>query len=70
MDGYVKEKIKTRVNEPVFGTVPIESDIITYLNINDELLKERCKRRGVKHKEALGMKKILKMRFIQLRIGL
>ncbi|WP_234122429.1 MmcQ/YjbR family DNA-binding protein [Clostridium hydrogenum] len=57
MDGYVKEKIKTRPNEPVFATVPIESDIIIYLNINDELLKEHCKKRGVKLKEALEMKK-------------
>lgn len=57
MDGYVKEKIKIRPNEPVFGTVPIESDIIIYLNISDELLKENCKKRGVKLKEALEMKK-------------
>ncbi len=55
MDKLVKEKIKIEAGQPVFGTVIIDSDLIVYLNISEELLRERTKRRNVDFNDAKRM---------------
>ena len=57
MNELVKKNIKSIVGRPVFGTVIIKSDIIIYLDIDDNLLFKRCKKRGVNFTDAINMKK-------------
>lgn len=45
MTRLVKEKVKVEKGKPLFGTVILGCDLIIYLDINDELLKERCKKK-------------------------
>lgn len=56
MDRLVKEKIKIQAGKPVFGTVIIDCDLIVYLNISEELLKQRTKSRNVSFNDAKMMK--------------
>ena len=56
MDRLVKEKIKIKCGQPVFGTVIIDCDLIVYLDISDELLQERTKSRNVDYQDAKNMK--------------
>lgn len=39
MDKLVKEKIKIKSGQPVFGTVIIDSDLIVYLNILQNVIE-------------------------------
>ena len=57
MDKLVKEKIKISVGSPVFGTVIIDSDLLVYLDIDDELLKSRTQKRNVDFTNAVNMNK-------------
>ena len=56
MDKLVKERIKIQAGQPVFGTVIIDCDLIIYLNISEELLKQRTKIRNVSFDDAKRMK--------------
>ncbi len=56
MDRLVKERIRIKPGQPVFGTVIIDCDLIIYLDISDELLQERTKSRNVDYKDAKNMK--------------
>lgn len=56
MKELVREKVKSIVGKPVFGTVVIKSDIIIYLNIENDLLEKRCKKRGVNFADSINMK--------------
>lgn len=56
MNRLVKEKIKVKKGNPVFGTVILDCDLIIYLDISDKLLKERTKKRKVNFKDAKNMK--------------
>lgn len=56
MDRLVKERIKIKVGQPVFGTVIIDCDLIVYLDISNELLLERTKSRNVNYQDAKNMK--------------
>lgn len=60
MDKLVKEKIKIEKGNPVFGTVIIPSDIIIYLDIDDETLKERCKKRNADFENSNNMNNKIK----------
>jgi ABC-type polar amino acid transport system ATPase subunit len=57
MTKWVKEKIQIKKSFPIFGTVVIDSDLIIYLKIDDELLKKRTETRGVKYLDAKNMQK-------------
>ncbi len=56
MSRFVKEKIKIAPGKPVFSTVLIDCDLIVYMNISDELLRERCKKRNVDFENAKNLK--------------
>lgn len=55
MNELVRTKLKICPGVPMFGTVLLDSDLIVYLHISDELLKERCNMRGVDFNNAKGM---------------
>jgi hypothetical protein len=50
-----KEKVNVEAGKPVFGTVVLDCDLIVYLRINDELLRERTNLRGVSFNDAKNM---------------
>ncbi len=56
MSRFVKEKIIIAPGKPVFSTVLIDCDLIVYMNISDELLRERCKKRNVDFENAKNLK--------------
>lgn len=53
----VKEKVKIKPGEPVFGTVVIDSDLVVFLKISDDLLKKRTAQRGVSFEDAKNMQR-------------
>ncbi len=55
MDELVRTKLSIRPGCPMFGTVLLDCDLIVYLHINDDLLKERCLLRGVDFINAKNM---------------
>ncbi len=55
MTRLVKEKVRIQKGSPVFGTVIIDCDLIMYLRISDELLKERTHGRRVSFLRSLRM---------------
>ncbi len=57
MTRLVKEKVKIEAGKPVFGTVVLDSDLIVYLHINDELLKSRTELRNANFEDAKNMQK-------------
>ena len=57
----VKEKVRIEPGNPVFGTVVLESDLIIYLRISDELLKKRTGLRGSKFEDAKNMQKAIEV---------
>lgn len=59
MTRLVKEKVKVEKGKPLFGTVILDCDLIIYLDISDELLKERCKKRKTNFKSAKDMQKMI-----------
>lgn len=56
MDRLVRERVKIKEGQPVFGTVIIDCDLIVYLNISDDLLRKRATSRGVNYSDAKSMK--------------
>lgn len=52
-----KERIKIEPGSPVFGTVVLDADQVVYLHIEDELLKERVKKRGKDFEDAKNMQR-------------
>ena len=59
MTKVVKERIKVQAGQPVFGTVVLDSDLIIYLVIDDELLRKRTDLRQVNFNNAKNMQKRL-----------
>lgn len=55
MISLTKEKIKIKAGKPVFGTIVLASDLIIYLHIGDELLRERSDLRQVNFEDAKNM---------------
>lgn len=57
MTRLVREKVKIEKGKPVFGTVLIDSDLIIYLKISDELLGKRTHLREARFEDAKNMQK-------------
>ena len=57
MDELVRTKLKIQPGTPMFGTVLLDCDLIIYLHINDELLKERTNLRNTDFNNAKNMQK-------------
>jgi len=55
MDKLVRERLEIVPGVPMLGTVLIDCDLIIYLHISDELLKERTIKRNVDYVTAKGM---------------
>lgn len=55
VESLAKKYVKVVPGEPVFGTIVFDSDLIVYLKIGDELLKERIVNRNVNLEDAKGM---------------
>ena len=57
MNNLVKQRIKTKIWQPLFGTVIVDSDLIVYLKINDDLLRQRTASRNASFTDAKQMQK-------------
>lgn len=57
MDELVRTKLKIQPGTPMLGTVLLDCDLIIYLHINDELLKERTNLRNTDFNNAKNMQK-------------
>lgn len=58
MGELAKRHVTAVPGKPVFGTVIFDDcDLIVYLDIDEDLLKERCEMRGVSYKDATNMDK-------------
>ena len=55
MDELVRTRLSIKPGIPMFGTVLLDSDLIIYLHITDELLLERTKLRNVDFNNAKNM---------------
>jgi hypothetical protein len=55
MDELVRTKLSIIPGCPMFGTVLLDCDLIVYLHISDDLLKERCLLRSVDFENAKNM---------------
>lgn len=55
MDNLVRTRLSIKPGTPLFGTVLLDCDLVVYLNIDDELLRERCESRGVDFNNAKNM---------------
>jgi len=59
IDRLIYEKIKVKPEFPLFGTVILDCEVVVYLDIDDDLLAEHCKKRGVNFVDALKIKKAI-----------
>ena len=57
MTRLVKERVKVEKGKPVFGTVVLDADLIVFLDIDDDLLKERCTKRKTSFENAKNIQK-------------
>ncbi len=55
MRRLAREKIMVEAGKPVFSTVVLDCDLIIYLRINDNILRERTKLRNVDFNDAKNM---------------
>lgn len=55
-DNLVYTKVKIDKGRPMFGTVILDCDVVVYLDIDDQLLEQRCKMRNVEFEDARSMK--------------
>lgn len=55
MKRLARERISVQPGKPVFGTIVLDCDLIIYLSISDELLRERCNLRKVDFLDAKNM---------------
>lgn len=62
------EKIEVKPGKPVFGTVILDCDLIIYLRISDNLLRERTKLRNVDFSDAKDMQNQIEKEVKQSRI--
>lgn len=59
VDKLVYRNVKVQPGHPVFGTVIVDCDVIIYLDISDELLKQHCQKRNVNFTDAKKMKEAI-----------
>ena len=57
MTKLTKKNVIIEMGTPVFGTVVLDSDLIVYLHISDDLLRKRTKTRKTEFKDAKNMQK-------------
>jgi adenylate kinase family enzyme len=70
MSRLTKEKVRIKPGQPIFGTVVLDSDLVVYLHISDELLKKRTALRGVNFKDAKNMQKQIETEIKQTEISI
>lgn len=46
MDNLARIKLKIKPKHPIFATVILDADLIVFLHISEDILKERCNKRG------------------------
>lgn len=56
VDTLVYRNVKVQPGYPVFGTVIVDCDVVIYIDISDELLKNHCDKRGVDFTDAKKIK--------------
>lgn len=52
----VKERVVIKAGEPLFSLILLDSEVVVYLDISDELLAEHCKKRGSDFQDAKNVK--------------
>jgi energy-coupling factor transporter ATP-binding protein EcfA2 len=52
----VKERVAIKAGHPLFSLILLDSEVIVYLDISDELLAEHCKKRGSVFQDAKNVK--------------
>ncbi len=52
----VKERVAIKAGQPTFSLILLDSEVIVYLDICDELLAEHCKKRGSVFQDAKNVK--------------
>ncbi len=52
----VKERVAIKAGQPTFSLILLDSEVIVYLDISDELLAEHCKKRGSVFRDAKNVK--------------
>ena len=57
MERLTKEKVKIKPGFPLFGTIILDCDVIVYLDIDNKILSEHCKKRNMDLNNALNIKK-------------
>lgn len=56
IDRLIYEKVKVEAGRPLFTTVILDCEAVVYLNIEDALLAEHCRRREVSFEDAKNVK--------------
>ncbi|MDO8598611.1 MAG: hypothetical protein Q7S02_00720 [bacterium] len=64
----VREKVRVEPGKPVFGTVVLDSDLVVYLRISDELLRNRTQARGADFRDAKRMQEQIEEEIAQSKI--
>ena len=59
VDSLVYRNVKIKPGYPVFGTVIVDCEVVVYLDINDDLLAEHCKKRGKIFTDAKNIKEAI-----------
>lgn len=52
----VKIRVSIKAGHPLFSLILLDSDVLVYLDISDELLEEHCKKRGSNFQDAKNVK--------------
>ena len=64
----VTEKVKVKPGEPLFGTIVLDSDLVVYLKISDDLLKKRTELRKTSFEDAQNMQNQIEQKIIKSKI--
>lgn len=59
MTQLTKARVNVKKGHPFFGTILLDCDLIIDLEISDNLLKERCKKRNAEFVDAKNMQKMI-----------
>lgn len=55
VERLTKEKVKIKAGFPLFGTIILDCDVIVYLDIEESLLSEHCKKRKINLSDAIAI---------------
>jgi energy-coupling factor transporter ATP-binding protein EcfA2 len=59
IDRLIYENVTVKPGFPLFGSVILDCEAVVYLDIDDDLLMEHCKKRGVSFTDAKNVKKAI-----------